>query len=415
MYAKDECVAMLLAGGQGKRLAALTEKLAKPAVAFGGKYRIIDFTLSNCSNSGIGTVGVLTQYEPLVLSEYIGSGAPWDLDRPFGGVTVLPPYQNKDGGRWYAGTADAVWQNMDFIRRRSPKYVLILSGDHVYKMDYSKMIMFHRESGAEATVAAISVPRNEASRFGILSADSAGRITDFEEKPAEPKGELASMGIYVFTPAVLEEYLACDAVDENSAHDFGRDIIPAMLAEGRRLYAYRFDGYWKDVGTVESLWDANMDLLGEHPGLDLSDPKWRIYSRTAPNPPHFIGGEAKVKNSLVTEGCAVDGTVENCVLSPGVRVERGAVVRDSVLMSGVTVKSGATVSRAIVDSGTTVAADAVVGDPGGIFVFSGAANAPGQSVPAPRRFAPGAGQGSSPISGRHNAAGHDPASGAFAG
>ena len=386
MPANNDCVAMLLAGGQGTRLAALTEKLAKPAVAFGGKYRIIDFTLSNCANSGIGTVGVLTQYEPLVLSEYIGSGAPWDLDRANGGVTVLPPYRKKDGGRWYEGTADAVRQNLDFIRRRAPKYVLILSGDHVYKMDYSKMIMFHRESEADVTIAAIPVPRSEASRFGILSADERGRITDFEEKRDEPKGELASMGIYVFSPAVLEEYLARDAEDESSAHDFGRNVIPAMLADGRRLFAYRFDGYWKDVGTVESLWDANMDLLGEHPTLDLYDPEWRIYSRTAPNPPHFIGGDAKVRNSLVTEGCAVDGTVENCVLSPGVRVERGATVRDSVLMSGVTVKSGATVNRSIVDSGATVAKDAVVGSSEGICVFSAAAGTNGSApkTPVPR-------------------------------
>ena len=382
MRNKTECVAMLLAGGQGKRLAALTEKLAKPAVAFGGKYRIIDFSLSNCSNSGIYTVGVLTQYEPLVLSEYIGSGAPWDLDRREGGVTVLPPYQNKDGARWYAGTADAVWQNIDFIRRRDPEYVLILSGDHVYKMDYSEMLMFHRESDAEATIAAIAVPRREASRFGILSADGSGRITAFEEKPAEPKGDLASMGIYVFSPAVLEEYLARDAADETSAHDFGRNIIPAMLADKRRLFAYRFDGYWKDVGTVESLWDANMDLLGERPTLDLYDPEWRIYSRTAPNPPHFIGAAATVRNSLVTEGCAVDGTVENCVLSPGVRVERGATVRDSVLMSGVTVKSGATVSRSIVDSGATVAKNAVVGSAGGVSVYSGVVAPASPAFPA---------------------------------
>ena len=390
MYPNNDCVAMLLAGGQGKRLAALTEKLAKPAVAFGGKYRIIDFTLSNCANSGIRTVGVLTQYEPLVLSEYIGSGAPWDLDRASGGVTVLPPYQKKDGARWYAGTADAVWQNMDFIRRRSPEYVLILSGDHVYKMDYSKMIMFHREIGAEATIAAIAVPRGEASRFGILSADERGRVTDFEEKPAEPKGELASMGIYVFSPSVLEEYLERDAADESSAHDFGRNVIPAMLADGRRLFAYRFEGYWKDVGTVESLWDANMDLLGERPTLDLYDPKWRIYSRTEPNPPQFIGAAASVRNSLVTEGCAVEGTVENCVLSPGVRVERGAVVRDSVLMNGVTVHSGATVSRSIVDSGATVARGAVVGSADAISVISSSDGGTSASFAALRSRSAGA-------------------------
>ena len=370
MKKRTECVAMLLAGGQGSRLAALTEKLAKPAVAFGGKYRIIDFSLSNCANSGVYNVGVLTQYQPLVLNEYIGSGAPWDLDCVSGGVTVLPPYQQKDGARWYSGTADAVWQNMDFINRRDPEYVLILSGDHVYKMDYSRMIMFHRESGAEATVAAIAVPRSEASRFGILSADESGMITAFEEKPAEPKGELASMGIYVFDPAVLGEYLRRDAKKEDSKHDFGRDVIPAMLADKRRLFAYRFDGYWKDVGTVQSLWDANMELLGAHPALDLYDRSWRIFSRSAPNPPHFIGASASVRNSLVTEGCSIDGTVENCVLSPGVRIERGATVRDSVLMSGVTVKKGAVVSRSIVDSGTLVAPDCVVGTPEGISVYS---------------------------------------------
>lgn len=370
MTSDNECVAMLLAGGQGSRLAELTENLAKPAVAFGGKYRIIDFSLSNCSNSGINTVGVLTQYEPLVLSEYVGSGDAWGLGRFSGGVTVLPPYQNKRGGRWYAGTADAVWQNIGFIRRRSPKYVLILSGDHVYKMDYSRMIMFHRESDAEATVAAIPVPRKEASRFGILSADESGRITAFEEKPAEPKGELASMGIYVFRPDVLEEYLCRDAADESSSHDFGKNVIPAMLADKRRLFAYRFGGYWKDVGTVESLWDANMDLLAEHPTLDLYDPEWRIYSRSAPNPPQFIGKGAVVRNSLVTDGCAIEGTVENCVVSPGVRVERGAVVRDSVLMSGVTVKSGANVCRSIIDNYAVVSPNSTVGSKGAICVFS---------------------------------------------
>lgn len=370
MYRKTECLAMLLAGGQGSRLLSLTQKLAKPAVAFGGKYRIIDFSLSNCANSGIYNVGVLTQYQPLVLNEYIGSGAPWDLDRISGGVTVLPPYQKEDGARWYSGTADAVWQNMDFIRRNHPEYVLVLSGDHVYKMDYSRMIMFNRESEADATVAVIRVPRSEASRFGVLSADEDGRITQFEEKPEKPKSDLVSMGIYVFKPSVLEEYLERDSKDEDSKHDFGRNIIPAMLADGRRLFAYRFDGYWKDVGTVQSLWDANMDLLAARPALDLYDPTWHIFSRTTPNPPQFIGDSARVRNSLITEGCTIEGTVENCVLSPGVRVEKGACVRDSVIMSNVTVCSGANVSRSIIDTSALIGQNVTIGRASDISVVS---------------------------------------------
>lgn len=377
MYRKTECLAMLLAGGQGSRLLSLTQKLAKPAVAFGGKYRIIDFSLSNCANSGIYNVGVLTQYQPLVLNEYIGSGAPWDLDRISGGVTVLPPYQNEEGARWYAGTADAVWQNMDFIRRHNPSYVLVLSGDHVYKMDYSRMIMFSRESEADATIAVIRVPRSEASRFGVLSANEDGRITEFEEKPAKPKSDLVSMGIYVFRPSVLGEYLERDSRNEESKHDFGKNIIPSMLADGRRLFAYRFDGYWKDVGTVQSLWDANMDLLAARPGLDLYDPTWHIFSRTTPNPPQFIGDSARVRNSLITEGCTIEGTVENCVLSPGVHVEKGACVRDSVIMSDVTVCRGADVRRSIIDTDALIGQNVTIGRATDISVVSSGARLDG--------------------------------------
>lgn len=361
MNTKKECVAMLLAGGQGSRLYTLTEKTAKPAVLFGGKYRIIDFPMSNCVNSGIDTVGVLTQYQPMVLNEYIGNGQPWDLDRLNGGVMVLPPYQGKNGADWYKGTANAIYQNMQFINRYDPDYVLILSGDHIYKMDYAKMLDAHKKSGADCTIAVLNVPLDQASRFGIMNTDETGRIVEFEEKPKHPKSTKASMGIYIFTKKLLEEYLTKDDADPESAKDFGKNVIPAMLNDGRKMVAYPFEGYWKDVGTLTSLWEANMDLLGTNPEFDLHTKDWRIYSRNNNLPPHFISETATVKNSLITEGCDIRGTVINSVLSNGVTVEEGAVVRDSVLMTDVTVKAGARVEYSIIDSDTVICENASVG------------------------------------------------------
>ena len=361
MYKKQKCVAMLLAGGQGSRLYALTEKTAKPAVPFGGKYRIIDFPLSNCVNSKIYTVGVLTQYQPLALNEYIGNGQPWDLDKMQSGVMVLPPYQGKQGADWYKGTANAIYQNLNFINRYDPDYVLILSGDHIYKMDYSKMIEAHEANGADCTIAVLNVPLEEASRFGILNTDDNMKIIEFEEKPAHPKSTNASMGIYVFSRAVLEKYLILDENNPDSQNDFGKNVIPAMLNDGCSMYAYPFEGYWKDVGTVSSLWEANMDLLGNNPNFRIKDPSWRIFSRNDPLPPHFISSTGKVENSLVTEGCVIDGDVENSILFSGVKVERGAVIRDSVIMSGVTVAKGAVVDYSIIDSDCVIGAGAVVG------------------------------------------------------
>ena len=361
MYKKQECVAMLLAGGQGSRLYTLTEKTAKPAVPYGGKYRIIDFPMSNCVNSGIYTVGVLTQYQPLVLNEYIGSGSPWDLDRSQSGATVLPPYQGKDGADWYKGTANAIYQNLNFIRRYDPDYVLILSGDHIYKMDYNKMLEAHKAKGADCTIAVLEVSLEEASRFGIMNTDDDMRILEFEEKPKVPKSTKASMGIYIFNRDILEKYLIADEADPNSSKDFGKNIIPNMLADGCGMYAYPFSGYWKDVGTIQSLWEANMDLLDENSELDLGDRDWRIYSRNNAVPPHFVGGYAKITNSLITEGCEIEGIVENSVLSSGVKVARGAYIKDSVILSGVVIGEGATVNYSIIDSDTTIGAGAVVG------------------------------------------------------
>ena len=361
MFKKKECVAMLLAGGQGSRLYALTEKMAKPAVPFGGKYRIIDFPLSNTINSGIDTVGVLTQYQPLVLNDYIGNGAPWDLDRTYGGVKILPPYQGKHGADWYRGTANAIYQNMEFIDRYSPEYVLILSGDHIYKMDYSKMLDFHKKKGADCTIAVIDVPIEEASRFGILSTEEDGKIFKFSEKPKNPDSTNASMGIYIFNKKKLFDYLIADENDESSSNDFGKNIIPAMLANGESMYAYPFEGYWKDVGTISSLWEANMDLLGEDPVLDLSDDSWRIYARHSAETPQYIGADAVVENSSVTEGCAILGTVINSVLASDVVVEKGAVVRDSVIMDNVRICEGATVNYSIVDEQSVIEKNARVG------------------------------------------------------
>lgn len=380
MVGKKECIAMLLAGGQGSRLYTLTERTAKPAVPFGGKYRIIDFPMSNCVNSGIDTVGVLTQYQPLALNEYIGNGEPWDLDRTHGGVTVLPPYQGKRGAAWYRGTANAIYQNMTFIERYAPDYTLILSGDHIYKMDYSRMLAEHKKNGADCTIAVLEVPMSQASRFGILNTDEDGRITEFEEKPKAPKSNKASMGIYIFTTAKLREYLEADDADPDSSNDFGKNVIPAMLGDGCLMYAYTFEGYWKDVGTLTSLWEANMDLLGNPPKFDLYDRKWRIFYRHNAFPPHRIGEDAKISNSMVTEGCVIEGTVIGSILANGVHVEKGAVVRDSVIMSGVTVKAGAQISYAIIDSDTVVGENADLGDAreGGQILVLGA----GLSVPA---------------------------------
>ncbi len=361
MYRKTECVAMLLAGGQGSRLYALTEKTAKPAVSFGGKYKIIDFPMSNCVNSGIYTVGVLTQYQPLVLNEYIGKGGPWDLDRANSGVTVLPPYQGKDGADWYRGTANAIYQNLDFIRRYDPDYVLILSGDHIYKMDYSKMLKAHKETEADATIAVLNVPIEEASRFGIMNTDDSLRIVDFEEKPKHPKSTKASMGIYIFSRAVLEEYLIRDENTEGSSNDFGKNIIPTMLNDGKRLYAYPFEGYWKDVGTIQSLWEANMDLLGSNPVFNLQGDGFTVYSRNMARPPHRIGKSGRVANSLVTEGCEIEGTVENSVLMSGVKIGKGAVVKDSVIMEDTVIGEDSSVFYSMIDGGVSIGKNCVVG------------------------------------------------------
>lgn len=353
---------MLLAGGQGSRLGVLTQNIAKPAVPYGGKYRIIDFPLSNCANSGIDTVGVLTQYSPLELNDYIGSGKPWDLDRADGGVHVLSPYQNINGADWYKGTANAIYQNIPFIKRYNPKYVLILSGDHIYKMDYRKMIAEHEKAGADCTIAVIEVPMEEASRFGIMNCNPDGSVYEFEEKPANPKSNLASMGIYVFNWESLKVYLEKDEADPDSSNDFGKNIIPAMLGDGKKLQSYRFADYWKDVGTIDSLWESNLDLLNPKVELDLSDPGWRIYSRSPSAPPQYIGESAELQNSLVTEGCEVDGKVDFSILFENVKVEKGATITDSIIMPGARVEEGATVQYAIIAENVTVKKNAVVGE-----------------------------------------------------
>lgn len=361
MYCKKECIAMLLAGGQGSRLYDLTKQTAKPAVTFGGKYKIIDFPLSNCINSGIDTVGVLTQYQPLALNEYIGNGEPWDLDRTRGGLSVLPPYQGNKASVWYKGTANAIYQNINFIKQYNPDYVLILSGDHIYRMDYAKMLDHHKKTGASCTVATITVPMEEASRFGICNTNPDNSIYEFEEKPKNPKNNQASMGIYIFNAKILIDYLEADEADEKSSNDFGKNIIPNLLNNGEKLFAYKFEGYWKDVGTISSLWEANMDLIGDEPVLNMSDRDFRIFSRNAARPPQYIGPKATIENSLVSEGCKINGTVVNSILSGGVVIEEGALVKDSVIMEDVTVKSGAKVYSAIVDSDTVVEFGGVVG------------------------------------------------------
>ena len=360
-FQKKRVIAMLLAGGQGSRLKVLTEKTAKPAVPFGGKSRIIDFPLSNCTNSGIDTVGVLTQYRPLELNGYIGSGQPWELDRMYGGVHILPPYQSATGAVWYKGTANAIYQNMGFVDLYDPEYVLVLSGDHIYKMDYSDMLRRHKEAGAACTISVMEVPWEEASRFGIMSVDGDDHITEFAEKPKEPKSNLASMGIYIFTWKLLRKMLMADIKNPDSSHDFGKDIIPTMLNDNRTLYAYKFEGYWKDVGTIDSLWEANMDLLSSKNELDLGDPSWKIYTEDVAALPQYISAEADVKDAYITQGCVVQGEVKHSVLFTGVKIGAGARIIDSVLMPGVVVEEGAVVQRALVADGIRIGKGAVVG------------------------------------------------------
>ncbi len=357
-----DCVAMILAGGQGSRLGVLTTTVAKPAVPFGGKYRIIDFALSNCAHSGIDTVGVLTQYQPLELNTYIGSGNPWDLNRNSGGIYVLPPYQKAESGEWYKGTANAIYQNIEFIDKFNPKYVLILSGDHIYKMNYDNMIKYHEQKGADATIAVIEVPWEEAGRFGIMTADQAGRIVEFAEKPAEPKSNLASMGVYVFTWPVLKRYLTMDERDPQSSNDFGKNIIPSMLNNREALYAYSFEGYWKDVGTVQSLWEANMDIIADPPVFEIDDSSWRIFSRNPVKPPHYAAKGANISNSAITEGCEIYGTVKHSILFEGVTVGRGAIVEDSILFPGAVIGENCTISKTIIGNDTVISNSCTIGD-----------------------------------------------------
>ena len=362
MYKKTECVAMLLAGGQGSRLGVLTQSIAKPAVPYGGKYRIIDFPLSNCVNSAIYTVGVLTQYQPLELNDYIGNGQPWDLDRMNGGVHILSPYQQINGSEWYKGTANAIYQNINFIERYNPEYVVILSGDHIYKMDYSKMLAFHKEKEADCTIAMLEVSWEEASRFGLMILNDDGSIAEFEEKPEKPSSNKASMGVYTFTWSKLKEYLLADEADLRSSNDFGKDLIPAMHKKGEKLFAFPFEGYWKDVGTIDSLWESNLDLLNPKVDLDLSDNSWRIFSNSPAAPPHYISTHADIQNSMVTGGCQIDGEVDYSVLFANVTVEKGASVKYSIIMPGATIKAGAVVQYAIVAEDSIICENAVVGE-----------------------------------------------------
>ncbi len=362
MIRKKKCVAMLLAGGQGSRLYALTNNIAKPAVSFGGKYRIIDFPLSNCVNSGIDTVGVLTQYQPLVLNSYIGNGQPWDLDRSFGGVHSLPPYQGKTSSDWYKGTANAIYQNLRFIQQYDPDYVLVLSGDHIYKMNYSIMLNYHILNNADCTIAAINVPIEEASRFGILNTNPDGSIYQFEEKPKKPKSTLASMGIYIFSAKKLYKYLEEDSLNPKSSNDFGKDVLPKMLADGEKMMAYQFKGYWKDVGTIDSLYEANMDLLGDNPKFDVGDSEWKIQSRSPLAPPHYVGEGAKTFNSIIMSGCEIFGTVENSVLASNVIVKKGAVVKNSIIMGDVTIDENSVIEYSIIDENVSIGKNALIGE-----------------------------------------------------
>ncbi|OAH56292.1 MULTISPECIES: glucose-1-phosphate adenylyltransferase [Bacillaceae] len=358
--AKQKCVAMLLAGGKGSRLKELTENLAKPAVPYGGKYRIIDFPLSNCANSGIHTVGVLTQYQPLVLNSYIGIGSAWDLDRRSGGVTVLPPYSESSEVKWYSGTASAIYQNLNYIKQYDPEYVLILSGDHIYKMNYDIMLDYHIEKQADVTISVIEVPWVEASRFGIMKTDESFNVTRFDEKPEKPESNLASMGIYIFKWSVLSKYLEMDESNPDSSNDFGKDVIPAMLSDELKLVAYPFEGYWKDVGTVKSLWEANMDLLDDEQDLNLFEHSWRIYSVNPNQPPQIIGSDAVIKHSLVNEGCVIDGEIQNSVMFQGVEVEKEAVVKECVVMPNARIGRGSFIERAIVMSDLEVPENTII-------------------------------------------------------
>jgi glucose-1-phosphate adenylyltransferase len=361
-----ECIAMLLAGGQGSRLRLLTKNLAKPAVPFGGKYRIIDFSLSNCVNSGIDTVGVLTQYKPQVLNSYIGIGNAWDFHcySAHGGVTILPPYQREDGGEWYKGTAHAIYQNLDFIEKYNPKYVLIISGDHIYKMDYSLMLKEHQAKDAAVTISVMEVAWDEAPRFGIMNTDEDGRIIEFEEKPANPKSNLASMGVYIFNWDVLKSYLLKDAADEMSAHDFGKNVIPLILSEGLKMYAYAFQGYWRDVGTVESYWEASMDILDDRSCLTFFDNEWRIFSAPLLQPPHFISAKAEVINSLISDGCMLEGKVDHSILFPGVTVGPDSWIKDSIIMPGVVIGEKVRIEKSIIGENTVVKAGSLIGGDG---------------------------------------------------
>ena len=373
MARKTECLAMLLAGGQGSRLGILTKNIAKPAVPYGGKYRIIDFPLSNCVNSGITTVGVLTQYQPLELNDYIGNGQAWDLDRANGGVHILSPYQQIKGTEWYKGTANAIYQNINFIDRYNPEYVVILSGDHIYKMDYNKMLEYHKEKGASCTIAMLEVSWEEASRFGLMILNDDNSIKEFEEKPKNPRSNKASMGVYVFTWSKLRQYLIDDEADPNSSNDFGKNVIPKMHSDGEPMYAYLFDGYWKDVGTIDSLWEANLDLLNPKVDLDLSDTSWRIYAKTPVSPPHYISANAKVQNSMISEGSKVYGNVDYSILFNDVVVEEGAEVKYSIVAENAVIEAGAVVGKspeemenrddwgvAVVGAGVTIGEGAAV-------------------------------------------------------
>jgi len=363
---RKECIAMLLAGGQGSRLRVLTKNLAKPAVPFGGKYRIIDFSMSNCINSGIDTVGVLTQYKPQVLNAYIGVGSAWDLQcySRDGGVTILPPYVNEDGGEWYLGTAHSIYQNLDFIEKYNPKYVLIISGDHVYKMNYSLMLKEHKEKKADVTISVIEVAWDEASRFGLMNTDEQGNIVEFEEKPEHPKSNLASMGVYIFNWSVLKAYLEKDVLNPESAHDFGKNVIPLMLQEKLKLHAYPFKGYWRDVGTVESYWEASMDMLDDRNFLNYFDDNWNIYSATVMQPPHYIAAEAEIKNSLISDGCWIDGEIKHSILFPGVLVGKDSIIKDSIIMAGAQIGQGVRIEKAIIGEKAVIGKNSVIGGEG---------------------------------------------------
>ena len=361
MMQNKECIAMLLAGGQGSRLRVLTKDLAKPAVPFGGQYRIIDFTLSNCANSGIDTVGVLTQYKPQLLNAYVGLGSPWDLKCNNGGATILPPYVGDDGGNWYKGTAHAVYQNLNYIDKYKPQHVLILSGDHIYKMDYAQLLEYHKAKQADITIAVIEVPWDEASRFGVMNVGSDGVITEFEEKPENPRSNLASMGVYVFSTEALKRSLDADAADEASENDFGRNVIPRMLRGKCRMYAYPYAGYWKDVGTIDSYWRASMDILDDKAPLNIFDSHWAIYSLNPTQPPHYLGPQAMVRHAMISEGCMIFGEVENSIIFPGVSIGRGARVLDSVIMSNVRIEAGVRIEKAIVGENTQVGEGSIIG------------------------------------------------------